>query len=224
MFKKSFMIISPAALCALVLSGCISVSNVGNGNIVPMSNDNPISQITSTAEKLAAQPSGTYEVEPTHTTVVWRLTHMGASNYTARFDKISGTLNFDSKNPTASSVNISIDPNSVSTGLPNFDKEIATKFFDVGNHPKISFVSTGLVKTGDTTGDLTGNLTFRGVTKPVTLKVQFNGGLLHPFAGRHLIGFSARGNIKRSDFGLTAMTPMIGDNVELIIETEFLKK
>ena len=224
MLNKKTLLISTAALGALILTGCISVSNVGNGNVVPLSSDNAISQISSSAEKLAAQPSGNYTVEPTHTTVVWRLTHMGASNYTARFDKISGNLDFNSANPTASSVNITIDPNSVSTGLPNFDKEIATKFFDAGNHPSINFVSTSLVKTGDTSGDLTGNLSFRGVTKPVTLKVQFNGGQVHPFTQRHLIGFSARGNFKRSDFGLNAMVPMVGDNVELIIETEFLKK
>lgn len=224
MINKKAIILSTLSLSALFLTGCISVNNTETSNIVPTSSSPAISQISSTAEKLAAQPSGLYEVEPTHTTVVWRLTHMGASNYTARFDKISGTLDFNSTNPTQSSVNISIDPNSVSTGLPNFDKEIAGKFFDAGNHPKISFVSTGLVKTGDTSGDLTGNLTFRGVTKPVTLKVQFNGGLVHPFTQRNLVGFSARGSLKRSDFGLTAMTPMIGDNVELIIETEFLKK
>lgn len=217
---KAYTLSTIVAIAAL--GGCVSVSNSGNSNI--LAGTSPISPISATAADIAAQTSGNYEVEPTHTTVVWRLTHMGLSNYTARFEKISGSLQFDAADPTKSSVNIAIDPNSVSTGLPNFNSEIAEKVFDAANFRTINFVSTGLTKTTDTTGDLAGNLTFRGVTKPVTLQVQFNGGRVHPFSGKRVMGISARGKIKRSDFGANNWLPMIGDDVELIIETEFLKK
>ncbi len=172
----------------------------------------------------SAAPAGNYTLDPTHTSVTWSLSHAGLSRYTARFDKTTGTLNFDPNTPENSAVYITIDPASVSTGLPDFDKTIAMdrKYFDAENYPEITFVSTEITKTGDNTALMTGDLTFRGVTKPVTLKTQFYG------AGRSFgkpgqtLGFSARTTIKRSSFNMTHLISFgIGDDVEIVIETEF---
>lgn len=174
---------------------------------------------------LAAQPGGTYEIEPTHTSLTWRLSHVGLSTYTARFDAISGTIEFNPQNPTASSANIMIDPNSVSTGLPNFDKTIARDVFKAEANPMIQFKSTSLTATSPLTGTMTGDLTVAGVTKAVTLNVIYNTGRMSPFARRQNIGFSATGKIKRSDWGMTNWSAGgIGDDIDLIIEAEFLKK
>ncbi|WP_240007008.1 YceI family protein [Pseudaquidulcibacter saccharophilus] len=223
MKRTKILTFSAAALAISTLGGCVITDNSQVVSSV-VSAPTEISPIASTAANLKEQPSGTYEIEPTHSKVFWRVTHMGFSNYTAALNKVSGTLNFDSANVTNSKVDITIDPNVVDTGNPAFDKEIADLFFETGKYPTIKFVSTSLVKTGDVTGSLTGNLTFHGVTKPVTLQVKFNGGKLHPMRGVQAMGFSAVGSFKRSDFGADKYVPMVGDEVNLIIETEFLKK
>ena len=86
----------------------------------------------------------------------------------------------------------------------------------------ITFKSTAIVMTGSKTADVTGDLTMLGVTKPVTLKVTFNGGMAsHPMAKKPAAGFSATGTVKRSEFGMTNALPFIGDDVTVLIETEF---
>jgi len=171
-----------------------------------------------------AAPAGNYTLDPTHTSVTWSLSHAGLSQYTARFDKTSGTLNFDPDRPENSTVFITIDPASVSTGLPEFDKTLATdsKYFDAQTYPQITFVSTQIVKTGESTADITGDLTFRGVTKPVTLKTTFYGaGKSFGNPGKTL-GFSAETTLLRSNFNMTHLTSFgIGDQVTIKIETEF---
>ncbi|GIU67844.1 YceI family protein [Candidatus Phycosocius spiralis] len=177
------------------------------------------------AANLAEQPAGLYVVEPTHTSVHWRLSHSGLSNYTARFDKISGSITFDPKTPTASRANIAIEATSVNTGLPEFDAKIAKDVFKAEANPLITFKSTKLVATSPTTGTMTGDLTLAGVTKPVTLNVVYNSGRINPFVKVQNIGFSATGSFKRSDFGVNNWINFgIGDQVDLIIEAEFLKK
>lgn len=172
----------------------------------------------------AAALSGNYVLDPAHASVVWSLSHAGLSQYTARFDDISGALSFDPANPSASRVDIRIDPASVSTGDPEFDETVGKggKYFDAGAFPEIRFVSTNINVLSESTGTITGDLTFRGVTKPVTLNTTYNGaGKSFGHSGKTL-GFSATGMIKRSDFGLSYLSNFgIGDDVSLVIEAEF---
>lgn len=174
-----------------------------------------------------AAPDGSYVLDPAHASVVWSVKHAGLSNYTARFDKVSGALTFDSENPENSRVDIRIDPSSVSTGDSDFDDEIATKFsyFDANTFPQIRFVSTDILKTGNNTGEISGDLTFRGTTLPVTLDTIFNG------AGKSIghkgktLGFSAKSRIKRSGFGMDNLFAFgVGDEVSVVIEAEFNEK
>ena len=152
------------------------------------------------------------------------LSHSGLSFYTARFDGISGALDFNPDAPTASKLDVRIDPNSVSTGDPDWDNKLATdgKYFDGNTFSEIRFASTSAIKTSDNTGQVTGDLTLKGVTLPVTLDVTYNGAgksFGHPGA---TLGFSAIGKIKRSDWGMTTLTNFgIGDEVTLRIEAEF---
>ena len=171
-----------------------------------------------------AAPAGNYKLDPTHASVHWSLSHAGLSNYTARFDTISGALNFDPNSPENSSVDIRIDPKSVNTGLPKFDEEIATSgnYFDADKFPEIRFVSTDIKLTGEATGLITGDLTLKGVTKPVNLDVTFNGvGKSFGNPGKTL-GFSATTKFLRSDYNMGHLVSFgIGDEVTLRIETEF---
>ncbi|PZP56031.1 MAG: polyisoprenoid-binding protein [Micavibrio aeruginosavorus] len=168
------------------------------------------------------QPQGIYKIDPRHTSVIWKVMHMGISDYTAKFSKVDGELVFDPNDVTKSKVSITIPASSVETGLPDFDKEIAgEKFFGGDKNPNITFVSTSVKKTGDDEGEVTGNLTLNGITKPVTLDVEFYGGIDHPMMKARALGFSAETTIKRSDFGVTYGIPMVGDEVKIEIETEF---
>lgn len=179
---------------------------------------------TSPVLEVAAAPAGAYTLDPTHARVNWSLSHAGLSQYTARFDDVTGSLDFNPNNPEDSRLSIRIDPASVSTGLAEFDETLSTdgKYFDSGTHKDITFVSTSSVKTGQNTGKVTGNLTLKGVTKPITLDVTYNGaGKSFGNPGKTL-GFSATGQLTRSEFNMGYLTNFgIGDVVTLNIEAEF---
>ncbi|MBI1238964.1 MAG: polyisoprenoid-binding protein [Alphaproteobacteria bacterium] len=173
----------------------------------------------------SAAPDGTYALEPTHTRVSFLISHLGLSQYTAWIEGASGTLQWNGQEPAKSSLAVTLDAAGVTTGLPKFDEELeGADFFDAATHPEITFVSKEVTVTGETTGTVTGDLTFRGVTKPMTLDVTFNGSIQHPIRNTRAMGFSATGSLKRSDFGLTKYLDFgIGDEVQLLIQSEFLQ-
>jgi len=174
-------------------------------------------------------PSGTYAIDPAHTRVVWQVNHFGLSEYTAVFNDVSGTLNFNAEDPTASTLVANVDPASIVTAHPfaeqtDFDAELrGAQWLDTAGFPEATFTSNKIEITGDNTGTVEGELTFRGVTQPVTFDVTLFGRLeQHPMAPTAALGFTAEGTIKRSDYGLTTLLPLIGDDVQLTIVTEML--
>lgn len=186
--------------------------------------------VTPAEQTFATVAPGNYEMDKEHASLTWRVSHNGLSMYTARFTDFNATLNFDPANPAASSVSAVINPLSVETDHPtkreSWNREIATdnRFLDGEDYPQIVFNSTGVEQTGEFTGLVTGDLTLVGVTRPVTLETTYNGTGSFPWTGsRDLIGFSARGRLKRSDFGMDALFPIVGDEIEIIIEAEFLE-
>lgn len=169
----------------------------------------------------AKMPAGRYELEKTHASLLARVRHMGLSNYTLRFNRFDASYDWDPKAPDAAKLMVSIDMTSLDVGDEKISRNFADDFLDAKKNPKATFVSTAIVRDGDR-GKVTGDLTFHGVTKPVTLDVVFRGyesGLLGARAG-----FSATGVFKRSDFGSDNMSMFAGDDIELIIEVEFLRK
>lgn len=180
------------------------------------------------AMKTIEAPSGTYKLDLSHASVTFRVLHLGLSNYTARFAKFDSTVDYDAKDPTKSKLTVVIDPKSIRTDFPDvaredFDKVLGTdeKWLAGDKHPEIRFVATGIRRTGPKAGQMTGDLTFRGVTKPVTLAATWNGAIEHPFRKKPVFGVSAKGAIKRSEFGMTHLAGLIGDDVELQIEAEY---
>jgi polyisoprenoid-binding protein YceI len=180
-------------------------------------------------------PAGTYVLDKPHTSVTFRVSHMGFSRYTSRFAKIDGRLKFDPAHPTAMAVQATIDPKSLALNAPPagfHDQLMGKSFFDAARFPAITFKSTRVQLTGKNTAKVTGDLTLHGVTKPLTLDVTYNGGYppnaMDPGGAR--IGFSAHGVIKRSAFGMGFGVPApgstmgVGDDVEVMIETEFSSK
>lgn len=172
---------------------------------------------------------GTYTLDGSHVSVVWKIWHMGYSHFAGRFDKISGTATV---NPdlSKSGVVITIDASSGNTGVAKLDEELdEPNFFNADKYPAITFNSTKVDVTGKTEdgkdkGKIYGTLSMKGVTKPVVLDVVFNGHGSNPMmAGQERMGFEASTKIKRSDFGLSYGIPMVSDEVELIIAAEFTK-
>lgn len=169
-------------------------------------------------------PAGQYALDPRHASLVVKVPHMGGfSRYTMRFNRLDGSFTFDPTTWQATKVAITVDPKSIDSEDNLFNKTIAG-WFEPDKYPTIQFSSTALTADGEGHGQLTGDLTFHGVTKPVTLDVQFNGyGSGFPISGPRM-GFSGMGKIKRSEFGVNGGRPFAGDVVDLLFEVEFVKK
>lgn len=180
-------------------------------------------------------PSGEYALDPNHTTVTVRATHFGLSHYTLRFNRVSGTLNFNAESPAQSTIEVTVDTTSLDTpfsGDRDFDAELQnSEWLDSAGHPTATFRSTGVEQTGPNTGRVTGDLTIRGVTHPATFDITYNSSWRQHPMGPPLsgVGFSARGIIRRSEYGLMVLQPTAGpdtgvsDEVELVIEAEFTR-
>jgi polyisoprenoid-binding protein YceI len=175
-------------------------------------------------------PAGAYTIDKAHTSVVFKVDHLGFSNYTGHFTNVDGKLQLDPRNPATAQLEVTIDPRSLDlTAPPAGFKEslLGNEWLDAGKYPQMTFRSTRVDVTGPDTARITGDFTLHGVTKPVVLEARFNGGYAgHPKDPHARIGFSAHGTLKRSDFGIAYGIPAPGtkvgvsDAVQVIVETE----
>lgn len=178
---------------------------------------------------LAGAPSGAFKLDPEHGSLVFSLSHGGGlSRYVARFDRFDAALDFDPEHPEASKVEAVIEAASVSTANPPLDAALIgqANLLDAERHPQITFRSTQVTPTGPASARVTGELTLRGVSRPVTLEVVYNGGARDPLrGGKQVIGFSATGAFPRSDFGADAFVNFgVGDEVAVSIQAEFIRR
>lgn len=144
-----------------------------------------------------------WQLDPTHTQAGFSAKHMMVTTVRGTFENISGTLEFDSANPAASSVDVQIDARTIATGFADRDNHLrSADFLDVENHPYITFKSTKFTPKGDEAGVLTGDLTIRGTTRSVDIQVSYLGENKNPW-GKTVAGFEGETKINREDFGLT---------------------
>ncbi len=168
--------------------------------------------------------AGAYTVEPSHTRVLFAVSHMGFTTWYGDFTNVSGSLNLDPAKLSATSFDITIPANTVSTTNTKLDGELnSPEWFDTAKYPTIEFKSEKVVRTGKDTALVTGELTFHGVTKPETLKVTFNAAGVNPLSKQYTVGFNATGTLKRSDFNQKTYVPLIGDEVTLTISAAFVQ-
>lgn len=198
---------------------------------------NPPAETPATTEAPPVEvnaPSGEYTLDPHHSTVTIRAQHFGLAHYTLRFNNVSGTLNFNAENPAQSTIQATVDVTSLDTpysGARDFDAELQnSSWLDSASFATATFASTGVEQTGPNTARVTGDLTLKGQTHPLTLDVTYAGSHSpHPMGMQtSSIGFSARGTIQRSQFGINELIPRAGndgvsDAVEIIIEAEFTR-
>jgi polyisoprenoid-binding protein YceI len=146
--------------------------------------------------------AGTYTIDPAHTSVEFVGRHLMITKVRGRFPTVSGTITIADE-PQQSHVEVDIEVASLETGHPDRDNHLhSADFFDVDNHPTMSFRSTSVEAAGSGSWFVTGDLTVRGVTHPVKLQVDFDGAGESP-AGDSRIAFSASGEVNREDWGLT---------------------
>ncbi len=215
--KSKHLNTAVAAALALALPASAAFALQGQGATIT-------TQETEVAIDTAAAISGAYKTDPGHAYITFTYDHQGYSRPYLRWRTWTGDLNWNAASPEKSSITVSIEAASIDSGVDRFDDHLkSADFFDVEKHPTITFKSKKLDRTGANTGIITGDLTIKGVTKPVALNVTINRAADDDFAKAHKLGFSARGTVKRSDFGVDKYAPFVSDTVELIIETEFVK-
>lgn len=165
----------------------------------------------------------TYRFDPNHSYVLWHINHFGFSNPSGKWF-VNGTLIVDETKPQDSKVNVAINMADMNTGIPKLDEHLKSQeFFDVARYPTAAFVSKKINITGKNTAKVQGVLTLHGISRPVTLAVKLNKLGISPITNKKTAGFTANTHIKRSDFGINAYLPGLGDDVVIEIEAEAAK-
>lgn len=170
--------------------------------------------------------AGNYELESSHGKITWSVKHMGFSAYVGQFVNVQAELTLDPANPSASRLTATIPLTDVAPNDDQLKAHLQTPdFFDTANHPTATFVSRSITIDNDdpTEATVVGDLTLRGVTKPVTMEVEFH--QAGPaMGGAYKAGFDGEATIKRSEFGINYALPAVSDEVELHLEGEFVLK
>jgi polyisoprenoid-binding protein YceI len=162
-----------------------------------------------------------YDIDASHSGVVFGWNHFGFSNPTARFDKIEGSMLLDQADLTKSSISITLPLEGLDTHVAKLDEELrGPDFFDATKYPTITFRSTKVETTGENSLKITGDLTVHGVTKPVTLDAKVNKIGIFEIPGvmkAQTAGFDATTVIRRSDFGVSKYVPAVSDEIPVRI-------
>jgi polyisoprenoid-binding protein YceI len=165
---------------------------------------------------------GAFTADKAHTRIIFSYNHMGLSTSYVLLSDFSSTLTFDPKAVEKSALAVKVNLDALDTTVPKLaDTLKSDRFFDVAKYPSAEFTSKRITMTGPDTGTVEGDLTLHGATKPVSLEVTFNGGGASPSGKGYVLGFNAIGHVKRSDFGVGAFAPMVGDDVTLTISSEY---
>lgn len=176
----------------------------------------------STTAALAAPEK--YVLDSSHSQVVFNYNHLGFSTTWGMFSGFEGEIMFDQEAPANSSVSVSMPLSSMLTGWQaRFDHFMSKDFFGAEGDELVTFKSTKIEVTGDTTAKITGDLTLNGVTKSVVLDATLNQVGDHPMAGKPWAGFDATTTLVRNDFGLGKFAPYVSDEVALQISVEAMK-
>ncbi len=161
-----------------------------------------------------------YELDASHSQIVFSYVHQGFSTTYGMFSGFNGEIMFDEAAPAASTVAVSFPVTTMLTGWEGrFQHFMSSDFLNAAENAEVSFTSTAISNLGEDTADITGDLTLNGVTKPVTLAVKLNK-TGESRDGKAMLGFDGDTQILRSDFGLGKYVPFVGDEVTIKISLE----
>ncbi|MEV0007665.1 YceI family protein [Streptomyces sp. NPDC051840] len=188
----------------------------------------------STTATLAVDPAlaaltGTYTIDPAHSSIGFTVRHAMVTNVRGSFGEHEGTLELDGSNPAASTATIDVKISSVDTGISDRDGHLVSgDFFDAEKFPLMTFRSTGAEQLGGDAYRITGDLTIKDVTRPLSIDLEFNGSATDPY-GNQRVGFEGSAEILRSDWGLTYNAALetggvlVGDKVKLNFDISAIK-
>ena len=173
----------------------------------------------------------TYQIDTAHSSAQFKVRHMMIANVKGEFDKVSGTVNFDPANPTASTVEASIDVSTISTRDEQRDGHLkSADFLDVEKYPTITFKSKKVTAAGGDSFNVVGDLTIRDITKEVSLNVEELTGEAKDPWGNMRRGATAKTRVNRKDFGMTFNVALeaggflVGEDVDLTIDVEMIRQ
>jgi polyisoprenoid-binding protein YceI len=175
---------------------------------------------------LALAQTSVWVPDKAHSEVDFSILHLSLSNVRGHFGNIGGTIVLNESDITKSTVNVTIDVNTVDTGVGARDADLkSANFFDVAQFPTATFVSTSVAKYGNGL-TVAGNLTLHGVTKPVVLQAEGPTGPATGMDKKPHSGFSATATISRTAFGIAPKFPasVVGDEVKLTIDLDVAKQ
>jgi polyisoprenoid-binding protein YceI len=159
-----------------------------------------------------------------HAFIQFRISHLGFSWLTGRFNRFSGEFSFDDRRPASAWIKVDIDPASIDTNHAERDKHLRDEdFLDVEQFPKAGFVSTGYRATGEDEGVLDGELTLRGVTHEIQIKVKRVGSGTDPWGGYRL-GFEGSTQITLAAFGMTKFLGESAKHMHFELGVEGIRK
>ncbi len=170
--------------------------------------------------------SSTWTIDPAHSSVNFTVRHMGVSNVHGSLGGVKGTVNYNEKDITKSSVETTIDATTISTGVDARDKDLkSANYFEVEKYPTLTFKSTSITNSGGKL-QLIGDLTLHGVTKSVTLDLDGPAPPQTDAKGKTRSGFSAEGTLNRTDFNIGSKVPsaVVGTDVKFSIDVEIDKQ
>lgn len=172
----------------------------------------------------AAPETYKMDIKGSHAFIQFKIQHLGFSWLLGRFNTFDGSFTLDEDNVEKSSVDVTIDVDSVDSNHAERDKHLRGKdFFEVSKYPKATFKSTKVEKTGDKTAKITGDFTLKGVTKPVTLDVAYIGGGKDPWGG-YRQGFEGSTRIRLKDFNMDYNLGPAAEYAEIYISVEGIKQ
>lgn len=172
----------------------------------------------------AVAQTGTWQIDPNHSAAQFSVKHLGVSTVRGAFTKVTGMAKYDTSDPTKDSVDVSIDASSVDTRVQMRDNDLRSpNFLDVQKYPAITFKSKQAKANGDGKLQIIGDLTIHGVTKEVTLDVDGPSAPIKDPWGNQRIGASASTKINRKDFGVNGAPGVVGDDINITIDTELIQ-
>ena len=167
-----------------------------------------------------------WTIDPDHSVAAFSVRHMMVTNVHGQFNKIAGTIDFDPSDVSKTSIALEISVESIFTGIKKRDDHLRSQdFFDADKYPRITFQSTKAERTGFSNCKITGDLTMRGITRSVTIDVNFSGPVNSPF-GETSMGFSGKFRVNREEFAIMWNEPMenegfvAGKYVEVVMDIE----
>jgi polyisoprenoid-binding protein YceI len=191
--------------------GSVSVGAAAQSNDLP-------SGVYMGEKSIADARAGSYAIDPMHSAVLARVSHLRYSYLVFRFDQVAGKLAWDPAAPEKSKLTVSVPTASIATNVKDFADYLAgEQFLDAKRFPEATFVSSAFRRTDATHGKVDGEFTLKGKTRPVTFEVELIGAG-KGFENSPRIGVHATAVINPQDYGFT---PLLGDTIEIVVDTEF---